>query len=194
VLAVADGQSPLFGNDAQNFLDIFPDEYYNKELITPAAGDMEAYKYINLMLEQGRSLVAYFGHGSLTMWGKDRLFTDKDVAELSNSQLPIILNFTCLTGLYAHPMVESLTETLLWHPDGGAVAVLAPSSLTLPSDQSFLSESLGRNIVNNRLATLGQLHLQARREVPTVTSGTLDVMHTFMLFGDPALRLTNAIP
>lgn len=194
VLAIADGQSPAFGVDAQTFLDLFPSRDFNKDLLSPTAGDLEANKTIRSSMENNNSIIAYFGHGSLTMWGKDRLFTDKDVEELSNDQLPIILNFTCLTGLFTHPLVESLTESLLWQPNGGAVAVFAPSSLTLPSDQSFLSNSIGRIIVNNPAATLGEIHLQARREVPTDTSGTLDVMQTFMLFGDPALRISGAAP
>jgi hypothetical protein len=37
---------------------------------------------------------------------------------------------------------------------------------------------------------LGEVHLAARRQVAPDTPGKRDVMMTFMLFGDPALRLS----
>jgi hypothetical protein len=141
-------------------------------------------------LSEGALLVAYFGHGSITQWGKDRIFTTDDVATLTNGhRLPVVLNMTCLTGLFTHPQVDSLAETLLWQQEGGAVAVLAPTSLTLPGDQSFLSRALAEALFRDRLPTLGQALLQAQRQIPTDEPGTRDVMRTFLLFGDPALRV-----
>ena len=101
--------------------------------------------------------MGYFGHGSVTQWGKDNLFTVKDVASLQNGdRLPLVINMTCLTGLFTHPKVQSLTETLLWKPDGGAVAVLAPTSLTLSGDQSFLSNALVQSFVERSHGAAGR--------------------------------------
>ncbi|MCI0521421.1 MAG: C25 family cysteine peptidase [Chloroflexi bacterium] len=187
--AIADGQEESFASDAQDFLDLFP-EPYQATLFSPPAGVEGANLDIQTVLQQGDLLVAYFGHGSLTMWGKDKLFTVEDVGRLkSAARLPVVLNMTCLTGLFTHPKVDSMSEALLWQPDGGAVAALAPSSLTLPSDQSYLSASLAKGILAETPLTLGQIHLQARRQVPLDTPGAQDVMLTFMLFGDPALQL-----
>ena len=102
-----------------------------------------------------------------------------------NAAIGII--FVC----YTHPKVDSLAETFLWQPDGGPIAVLAPSSLTLPYDQSYLSRSLAQLIMDNPTATLRELHLKARRQTPLDNTGGLDVMRTFMLFGDPPLRLAG---
>jgi hypothetical protein len=98
---------------------------------------------------------------------------------------------TCLTGLFTHPKVQSLTEALLWKADGGAVAVLAPTSLTLTSDQSFLSKALVQAYLNDRAARLGDVFLQAQRDVPVQDEGTQDVLRTFLLFGDPALKVVQ---
>ena len=134
--------------------------------------------------------MAYFGHGSINMWGKDHLFSSEDVANMGTTKnFPIVYNLTCLTGLFTHPEVESLAESLLWRENGGAVGVLAPSSLTLPSDQSILSQAFVEGMFDDPDATLGEIHLRARRRVPTETDGAIDVMKTFMLFGDPALRM-----
>lgn len=194
VLAVADGQSPSFRADAQAFLDRFPMDYQTV-LLNPEAGAADASQAVSQHLAEGNVLVAYFGHGSVTQWGKDRLFTTADSAALTNDDpLPVMLNFTCLTGLFTHPEVESLTETLLWQPKGGAVAVLAPTSLTLPTDQSFLSQGLVDAWLEDPSATLGQIVLRAQRRVPADTPGVRDVMQTFLLFGDPALHIASAPP
>lgn len=66
--------------------------------------------------------------------GKDRLFNPGDGPLENGDRLPIVLNMTCLTALFTHPQVESLAESLLWQRKGGVVAVLAPTSLTLPTD------------------------------------------------------------
>jgi hypothetical protein len=98
---------------------------------------------------------------------------------------------TCLAGLFSHPKVESLSEALLWKPQAGAVATLAPTSLTLPFDQTFLSRPLAEAMLSDPQATLGQVLLVARRKVPIENRGALDVMQTFLLLGDPALLLIN---
>lgn len=188
VLAVADGQEPAFRADAQSFLDLFPDPF-QADLFAPPPGAEGANGEIRQLLDTGAGLVAYFGHGSVNMWGKDSLFTTEDASALENgAQTPVMLHMTCLNGLFTHPKVESLAETLLWQPDGGAVAVLAPTSLTLPGDQTFLWKPLVESLLSEDL-TLGEALLQARRNVPVQGPGTLDVMQTFLLFGDPALTL-----
>jgi hypothetical protein len=191
VLAVADGQDASFRDEAQHFLDQFTADY-QKDLVNPPAGTPQASTEIVRNWNEGRALVGYFGHGSVTQWGKDNLFTVKDAAALQNgARTPLVINMTCLTGLFTHPRVQSLTEVLLWKPDGGAVAVLAPTSLTLSSDQSFLSQPLVQGLFNDRAARLGDVFLQAQREVPAQDAGTRDVVRTFLLFGDPALKLAR---
>jgi hypothetical protein len=190
VLAVADGQEAYFKTDAQAFLDLFSQKSQT-ELYAPPRGVQDASSTIQGYFNQGNHIIAYFGHGSVNMWGKDQLFNTQDVASLSNEKsLPVVLNFTCLTGLFTHPTVESLSEALLWQPNGGAVAALAPTSLTLPTDQSFLTRPLVEGMLTNPEARLGDILFSARRQVPQDSPGTRDVMETFLLLGDPALRLT----
>jgi hypothetical protein len=187
VLAIADGQEESFAVYARLFLEDFPDGF-ETELLAPPPGEVPTN--ITQELSSGPLIAAYFGHGSLTMWGKDRLFTVEDVSNLeSGAPVPVVLNLTCLTGLFTHPKTGSLAEALLFEPGKGAVAVLAPSSLTLAGDQSFLTQPLVKAIADHPEYTLGELQLAARRQVDPSQPGQWDVMETFMLFGDPALRL-----
>jgi hypothetical protein len=189
VLAVADGQSQIFKNDANEFLSMFPDTF-QKKLISPQAGEQNVNQKILDEFQEGDLLVAYFGHGSVSMWGKDRLFSVEDVSKMNTADhLPVVLNMTCLTGLFTHPKVQSLAESMLWEPDGGAVVVLAPTSLTVSNDQTFLLRSFISILLENPELPLGEVLRQARENMPVDTIGMFDVTRTFLLFGDPALRL-----
>lgn len=155
VLAVADGQDPSFRDEAQAFLDPFK-AGYQTALVNPPANTPNADQEILKDLNEGTVLVSYFGHGSLTQWGKDNLFTVEDSAALKNGgRLPIVLNMTCLTGLFTHPKVKSLAETLLWMPDGGAVAVLAATSLTLTTDPELFEHGVCRRVFEGAVGAAG---------------------------------------
>jgi hypothetical protein len=194
LLAVADGQEASFASDAQTFLDRFDGELrsdaaFAQTLFAPPAGVQDANTQVASSFEEGFGLVSYFGHGSLAMWGKDRLFTSEDVATLKNGDhLPVVVNMNCLTGLFTHPKTASLAEVFLWQPQGGAVAVLAPTSLTLPGDQSLLSGALAEQFSSYPRQSLGESLLNAQRQMPIQQAGANEVLLTFLLFGDPALQ------
>lgn len=190
VLAIADGQEDQFRLDAQEFLDAFPEDY-TTELIAPQA-ESDASTEVIQAIQNGSLITAYFGHGSLTMWGKDRLFTSDDIPDLSNTRrLSIMLHATCLTGLFIHPTQASLAEDLLWYPQGGAVAILAPTSLTLPTAQGILTSAFAKVLSQETNPRLGDIALWAWRQVPADDQNAVDVMRTFLLFGDPALNIPS---
>jgi hypothetical protein len=189
VLAIADGQDGSFKSDAQAFLDPLVNKF-STELVAPDAGVQSGSAAIVKKWEAGQRLVAYFGHGGVTLWGKDQLFSSDEATGLQNGpRLPVVFNFTCLVGLFSHPKVESLAEALLWAPNGGAAAVLAPTSLTQPTDQSFLSQPLADSLASGKQKTLGEALLAAWQSIPPGSEGGQDVARTFLLFGDPALAI-----
>ncbi len=192
IVVVADGQEAHFKAEAQGFIDSFP-KNYPATLLAPEPGDPAAAGQIQAYFAQNPLLVAYFGHGSLKMWGKDQLFIQDGVAALENRERQaVILHITCLSGLFTHPEQESLVETLLWQPSGGAVANIGPTSLTLPHAQQALTTGFVENWLSssaNSPRRLGDLMLAAWQNMPENNQSNLDVLNTFLLFGDPALLL-----
>lgn len=189
VTAIADNQSSSFKADAEHFLGLFNSDF-SANLISPAPGDPGITSDILEQFNTENLFVAYFGHGSINMWGKERLFHVEDVENMDNrNNYPIIFNLTCLTGLFTHPTTDSLAEKMLFQPISGAVALLAPTSLTLSNDQSLLVDELVQSYLNSSEPRLGELLRIAREKVPLDTEGKRDVIFTFLLFGDPALRL-----
>ncbi len=190
ILAIADGQDASFRGDAERFLGHFSEDF-DGVLLTPARGEAGAHEQIERELETGALFMSYFGHGSISQLGKDAIFTNEHGAALANAErLPVMINITCLAGLFSHPEVESLSEIMLWNPDGGAVASLGATSLTLPPDQAFLSRALVETLLAQPQARLGEVLLAAQQALPAGEyPGVREVMDTFLLFGDPALRL-----
>jgi hypothetical protein len=192
VVSVADGQEATFAQDAHAFMQLLP-AYVERLEIAPPAGAEDVAVQVRGAFEKSPWIVAYFGHGSLQMWGKDKLFNIEDVAQLPKTlRAPIVIQMTCLTGLFIHPRQESLAEALLWQAGAGASAVLAPTSLTLTMDQSLLSHALILALTDGQSATLGDAVLRAWRQLPVDSAGSRDVLQTFLLLGDPELRLESS--
>jgi hypothetical protein len=73
---------------------------------------------------------------------------------------------------------------LLLAPNGGAVATFASTGLNQPGPQTLLDKSLVQNVFSNARPTLGESILKAKAKI-----GDLNVRKTFVLFGDPAMRI-----
>lgn len=189
---MADGSEPRFNGDAQNFLDQFSDEY--ETALVPQIGEgRETSKSIINEINSGVLIFSYFGHGSIIQLGKVGLFTTDDAAGLNNGLLtPIMVNITCLAGLFTHPTVESLSEVMLWNETGGTVASLGATSLTLPEYQAYLSDGFAQALSSFSDQRLGDLFFTAQLQMPIeVGVGAKEVLDTFLLFGDPALILPS---
>jgi hypothetical protein len=129
-------------------------------------------------------LVNYIGHGSIEIWSGDGLFGRDDVAALPESlRPPIVVAMTCLNGYFQDVYSDSLAETLLRAPNG-AVAVWASSALTAPDEQFPVNEALLAALLVPGGVRLGDAVLAAQK-----SSTTPDIRKTFILFGDPALRV-----
>ena len=189
VLAIADPQEAHFGRDAAAFLELWTDQT-NIESFIPSPGESDLEQKIGELFGRDHRILAYFGHGAIDLWGKDEIFTAQAARELSGqASYPIVLNFTCLTGYYIHPEVLSLTESLLWNPKGGAIAIIAPTSLTLADDQSFLWKALVESYQSQEDGRIGDVWLTALPKIALANEGVRDVVLTYTLFGDPALTL-----
>jgi len=136
------------------------------------------------LLSQGQLLVNYFGHGSTKIWNGN-LLTYSDVWSLTNSpNLSFFVSTTCLNGFFQDPYSESLAEGLLKAPLGGAVAVWTSSGLTDPEEQVPLNEELIQLLFSGEGLTIGEAILGAKQ-----ATTDRDVRRTWILFGDPTLRL-----
>jgi uncharacterized repeat protein (TIGR01451 family) len=134
-------------------------------------------------LNGGALLAEYIGHGSVELWGEN-LFNSGDASALSNgTRLPFVVAMTCLNGFFHDLYTTSMAEGLMMAPNGGAVAVWASSTLTEPDVQSIMNQELTR-----QLFTPGTTIGEAARRAKLAVSDP-DVRHSWILFGDPSMKL-----
>lgn len=139
-------------------------------------------------LNQGVGIVNYVGHGSVEVWGDEMVLQAQDAAILKNGQrLPIFTTFTCLNGYFNHPQSDALAETLLQAPNGGVVAAIAPSGRTFTAQQTPIADSFYRYLLSGDDQTIGEA-LQWAKLDAAHDPYLREVIYTFNLLGDPALR------
>ncbi|HUN22008.1 MAG TPA: C25 family cysteine peptidase [Anaerolineales bacterium] len=193
ILTVADpGESEReqFVSAANGFAANFPSDQFQQAQVAPLETDTNAGEQVLAQWGQGHGLIAYFGHGAPQQWGKSNLLTTELVANSPTDFSPVVVQFTCLTGIFIHPETETLAEVMLWQKNGGATAMLAPTSPTVPTSQHILANALALEWVNaQQTTTFGELLLAAQRQVPTASVAELEVLQTYLLLGDPALPI-----
>lgn len=156
--------------------------------VTHLPGAMAAE--VTAVWNQGAWLTTYIGHGSLALWGKENLFNLDAVNNLQTDQPAIVVQLTCLTGLFAQPGVESLAEVMLQH-EQGPVLTVAATSLTLSNHQEPFAVALLQNLNDPTVQRMGDAFQQAKLSLDTSNNGLREVSDTFVLLGDPSALIVR---
>jgi hypothetical protein len=170
---------------------LLPQAYRSHELFSSQLDADALRQQLASQVAAGRLIVNYSGHGSTQLWGvHGNLLGPDDVNGWSNARLPFVVAMNCLNGLFQGIYdEESLAETLLRAPRGGAVAVWASSGVTDTSKQAVVSHELYRLIFQGIVPTLGETVAAAKR-----AGADRDVRRSWIFFGDPALQLKGIRP
>lgn len=147
----------------------------------------------------GRLIVHYSGHGNSTTWSYDKLWDMAYLPSLTNAgRLPFVVNMTCLVGYYILPNVSSadnaVMEAMQRLPTNGAVASWAPTGYGLTAGHDVLDTGLFTAIFQNHVLEVGLATMQAKYYLFNNMAGNRDLIDTFLLFGDPAMRLAKPGP
>ncbi len=187
VLLVADRNDGYDFERANDRLrNLLPAHLQVEEIRRGQVGTATAKQMLLDAIDRGQRIINYNGHGSSAVW-QSNLLTVADARALTNgNRLPLIAPMTCLNGFFHDPVNESLAEALLLAEGGGAIAVWASTTLAEPADQSLINEAFYRILFDEKMAslTLGEVVARAKRDI---ANG--DVKQSWILFGDPSLRL-----
>ncbi|MCB0005771.1 MAG: hypothetical protein KDE04_04935, partial [Anaerolineales bacterium] len=188
-LLVADDE-PLFNNVSDGLAEQLGAAGYSTDKLYISV-DEAIHDDIIADLEEGVGLLNYVGHGSIEVWGDEQVLRAEDATEVAGTgRFPIFTTFTCLNGYFNHPQVDALAETLLWVDNGGIVAAVAPSGRSLTTQQQPIADVFFAELLDNEAATLGEALMIAKVEGAS-NNFLHDVIHTFNLLGDPALRFQH---
>jgi uncharacterized repeat protein (TIGR01451 family) len=187
-LLVADTDGGLgFSTDTKEVKSLLPSSLTGNIVDANQLGDAAAHAQILAGVNSGQLLVNYLGHGSVQVWGNGNLLTDTDATTLTNrNRLPVFLIMDCLNGFFQDVYTTSLAESLLLAPNGGAVAVWSSSGLNDSVPQAQLDKDVVRGLFAAQNPALGDVIRAAK-----LKTDVLDVRHTYILFGDPAMRLQH---
>jgi hypothetical protein len=147
---------------------------------------------------EGALIWNYSGHGSVQVWASESIFSNGDAATLTNAgKLPFAVAMTCLNGFFGYPegwSWPSLAEVLLRDSNNGAVAAFMSAGMTEPEGQRVLEQGLFEGIFKRDKRTLGSAISYAKQELVANSAALGETGKTFLLFGDPAMRLKVPLP
>lgn len=191
---IADGYTQYSGSEVK----ILPPGYTANKIYQGQTCDManpavsvECRAQIISKLNAGSLIVSYIGHGTKTYWAAERLYDGTALAGVSNAgRLPIMLPMTCNEGYFVDPAEPSLSELGVRAENKGAIASWSATGYGLAPGHDYLERGLFLALFHDKVAlgaaaTQGKLHLIANAP----PGKYLDLIDTFLLLGDPALRV-----
>jgi hypothetical protein len=136
-------------------------------------------------LNQGKYIVNYSGHGSTGIWAASTFFGTPDALAMTNgNNLSLFTMLTCLNGYFINTN-DSLSEGLLKAPNGGAVASWTSTGKTTPDVQEIMATRFYGQLTAGNMPRIGDLI----RDAKTVVIGGRDVRLSWVLLGDPTLKV-----
>jgi hypothetical protein len=160
-----------------------PEPYYASTVIEMQTGIVQKYN-------AGSQFVVYTGHSGTREWGHESFFNLQLANGVANGgNTPIMLPMTCLVGIYHFPQGDNLSETLLKLNNGGSVASYAPTGLQVQNGHDYLLQGFYSGIFTDEVRIIGQAVFKAKLNLDSGPSSFQDLHDTFMLLGDPAMRI-----
>jgi hypothetical protein len=190
-LVVADRNDEVsdFSQDSRSINALLPKSMTVTDIFASELDANTARQEVLAGINSGKLLVNYIGHGSVEIWSGDDLLDDTTASTLSNgTRLPLFLAMNCLNGFFQDVYTQSLAEALLLSKNGGAIAVWASSGLTQSEPQVQMDQNVVRLLFSRPSLMLGEA---IRKAKATITDA--DARRTYILFGDPLLRLRTPV-
>ncbi|HET9425938.1 MAG TPA: C25 family cysteine peptidase, partial [Gemmatimonadaceae bacterium] len=134
--------------------------------------------------DRGSVLTNYIGHGSVEVWSSG-VFSSATASSLTNgNRLPFVVAMNCLNGYFHDLFSESIAEALMNNAGGGAIGVWASSALSGTSGQLDVNLAFNRHVFGATPMTVGDAAILAKQ-----ATANGDVRRTWILFGDPTIKL-----
>lgn len=164
------------------------DRFYLNNYPTP--GDLTT-DLIASLNNPGALILNYIGHGSNQRWAGEGILQNGHAALFANTaQWPVVLSLTCLDGYwyYATPTFQGLMETLLRLDNKGVLAAFSPTGWGVATGHDYLHRGFYNAVFDEGIWQLGPATTVSKLTL-YASGANFDLLNTFTLFGDPALRL-----
>ena len=154
----------------------------------------EARTAIANAINGGRLLTNYIGHAAIQYWAAEQLFRIGDVASLNNdSKLPMMLPMACYEGYFDYPNLPCLGESIVRAEGKGAVASWSATGAGPALGHHYLNQGFFTAVFSDTISEIGTATYLGKLNLYNKTggeaSGYRDLMDTYVLFGDPFMKL-----
>ena len=144
-------------------------------------------------LNDGALIVNFSGHGAAgaMQYLFSTGFPDWEYLNQvrNGGRLPLMMALSCLNGLFTLPRVEALSELMVEHEEGGAIAFISATALSRTAQNRLLSDHLYSQLFAEERLRFGPVLDAAKARVLAAHSSYRDVVETMQLIGDPAQEL-----
>jgi hypothetical protein len=197
LIFIADGDNDPAGDFAQLAEDIIaqiPPAYSSERIYKSdyASGSAVKDAILNALNSNAAAFVNFIGHGSIEQWSKGNpggIFSVQDIASINNSsRLPVLLSMDCLDGYWLYPGQSGLVEELVRAESKGVVSAFAPTGLGVATGHDALQRGFYQAVFQGDIKLFGPAVLAGKLALYK-TGHNFDLLHTFTIFGDPALKL-----
>jgi len=193
ILFVADDPDPAgdFREHSNTVADNLPPDYIGHKIYYldthPTVASVR--QAITEGINSGALFVNYHGHASYSNWGAEYFFWPYALATLTNTEnFPIMVAMTCLEGYYIDPDLSCLGEQVVRTSNGGAIASWSPTGAGIAIGHTGLYTAFYTALFDEGVIRLGEATTRAKEIFYGDGTGPyLDLLDTYVLFGDPAL-------
>lgn len=148
----------------------------------------EVKKLFKDNVERGALIVNYVGHGGEVGLAHERVLDVSTIRNWNNiNSLPLFVTATCEFTRFDDPGRTSAGEYVLLNPNGGGIALLSTTRLVYTSPNFALSQSFYNNVFKHQDDP--ELRIGDICRKTKVATGASINKRSFMLIGDPAIRL-----
>lgn len=139
-------------------------------------------------MNDGPSLVSYFGHSSFDIWSFSGLLTSTDVLGLTNAAPFAVTQQGCWNTYYVEADANTMGHAFLVSGSSGAALVMGASTLANARHEM----DLARLLIPELLARpVGEALIRAKQDLAIQRPDAMDMLLGFNLLGDPTLRLAS---
>lgn len=142
-------------------------------------------------INEGRLITNYIGHAAVQYWAHEKLFGIDDIASLNNNgKLPMMLPMTCKDGYFHYPNYPCLGESIVRADNKGAIASWSPTGAGMAIGHHYLDQGFFTAVFTDNISEIGTATYLGKLYLYNNTTGYRDLMDTYVLFGDPFMKLS----
>ncbi len=132
-----------FTGDSDELIERLPPSYEVNRIYVDELGPAAARQQLLDAFDDGTRFVHFLGHGNLMQMGDNAgLLRASDVPALNQgARQPVLVAMTCALGRFDRIFFDTLSESLVLHDAGGAIAVWSPTGFSFNQEALVLADS-----------------------------------------------------